>query len=181
MLFGRGKKSKAEKTGTAGTLGESDSAEVQGSAVAGTAAKGDFRGSKGPLDISEIESQDGYVDLGALLIAPADGLQLRLEVEEATQRVVAVTMDLGGSSLQLQAFAAPRSEGLWDEIREQISESVASQNGETEEISGASGPSWWRNCPQKPQMEAGASARPDSSASTVPVGSFGACWAARLR
>ncbi|MFP3579410.1 DUF3710 domain-containing protein [Arthrobacter sp. fls2-241-R2A-200] len=140
MLFGRGKKSKAEKTGTAGTLGESDSAEVQSSGAAGTAAKGDFRGSKGPLDISEIESQDGYVDLGALLIAPADGLQLRLEVEEATQRVVAVTMDLGGSSLQLQAFAAPRSEGLWDEIREQISESVASQSGETEEISGSFGP-----------------------------------------
>ena len=48
------------------------------------------------------------MDLGALLIAPRDGLQLRLEVEEASQRVVAVTMDLEGSSLQLQAFAAPR-------------------------------------------------------------------------
>src|SRR6476620_11983659 len=74
----------------------------------------------GPYDASEIDNQDGYVDLGALVIAPREGLQLRLEVEEATQRVVAVTMDLEGSSLQLQAFAAPRSEGLWDEIREQI-------------------------------------------------------------
>ncbi len=101
---------------------------------------GDFRLGKGPLDIDEIESRDGYVDLGALLIAPAEGLQLRLEVEEATQRVVAVTMDLNGSSLQLQAFAAPRSEGLWDEIREQINQSVASQGGgETEEVSGAFG------------------------------------------
>ena len=91
------------------------------------------------MDIDEIEDRDGYVDLGALLIAPAEGLQLRLEVEEATQRVVAVTMDLDGSSLQLQAFAAPRSEGLWDEIREQITQSVASQGGETEEVSGSFG------------------------------------------
>jgi hypothetical protein len=76
------------------------------------------------------------VDLGALLIAPRDGLQLRLEVEEATQRVVAVTMDLEGSSLQLQAFAAPRSEGLWDEIREQLGQSVGGQGGQVEEIPG---------------------------------------------
>ncbi|MDR6989345.1 gas vesicle protein [Paenarthrobacter nitroguajacolicus] len=135
MLFGRGKKSKDERSETAGTVEESG-AEAQ-SPVSGQ--PGDFRLAKGPLDVDEIDDRDGYVDLGALLIAPAEGLQLRLEVEEATQRVVAVTMDLDGSSLQLQAFAAPRSEGLWDEIREQITQSVASQGGETEEVSGTFG------------------------------------------
>jgi hypothetical protein len=60
-------------------------------------------------------------------------------VEEATQRVVAVTMDLNGSSLQLQAFAAPRSEGLWDEIREQIGQSVGGQGGQVEEVQGEFG------------------------------------------
>jgi hypothetical protein len=49
-------------------------------------------------------------------------------------------MDLDGSSLQLQAFAAPRSEGLWDEIREQIGQSVGSQGGQVEEITGDFGP-----------------------------------------
>ncbi|MFJ4208179.1 DUF3710 domain-containing protein [Paenarthrobacter sp. NPDC089675] len=135
MVFGRGKKSKAEQPEPAGT--EADTATPD--AGEGIAAKGDLRLAKGPWDIDEIEDRDGYVDLGALLIAPAEGLQLRLEVEEATQRVVAVTMDLAGSSLQLQAFAAPRSEGLWDEIREQIGQSVASQGGETEEVAGAFG------------------------------------------
>ncbi|MBT2512135.1 DUF3710 domain-containing protein [Arthrobacter sp. ISL-30] len=143
MLFGRGKKSKA---GHAETPGErkaraaTDAAtEVPVEEGGATAAKGDLRLAKGPFDISEIDSRDGYVDLGALLIAPQEGLQLRLEVEEASQRVVAVTMDLNGSSLQLQAFAAPRSEGLWDEIREQIGQSVASQGGEVEEIDGTFG------------------------------------------
>ena len=134
MVFGRGRKAKQELTDP----GESLEAAAEGSAAVAGAGTG--RSFTGPFDLSEIESQDGYVDLGALLIAPREGLQLRLEVEEATQRVVAVTMDLEGSSLQLQAFAAPRSEGLWDDIREQIGQSVGSQGGQVEEIEGGFGP-----------------------------------------
>src|SRR6476620_1429264 len=132
MVFGRGRKAKQEQL----TEPETPEDAADGSAAA---AAGDFRASKGPFDAAEIERQDGYVDLGALLIAPREGLQLRLEVEEASQRVVAVTMDLEGSSLQLQAFAAPRSEGLWDESREQIGQSVGSQGGQVEEVEGSFG------------------------------------------
>lgn len=97
------------------------------------------RSTHGPLDVAEISSTEGYVDLGALLITPREGLSLRLEVEESTSRVIAVTLDLNGSSLQLQAFAAPRSEGLWDDIREQIGLSVGSQGGEIEILDGTFG------------------------------------------
>ncbi|WP_314192529.1 DUF3710 domain-containing protein [uncultured Arthrobacter sp.] len=129
MVFGLGKKAKKQESAEPEDVQE-DAAPVPAENAA------DDRRSNGPFDVSEISSRDGYVDLGALLIAPRDGLQLRLEVEEATQRVVAVTMDLEGSSLQLQAFAAPRSEGLWDEIREQIGQSVGGQGGQVEEIPG---------------------------------------------
>ncbi len=132
MVFGRGKKAKQEQLTDTGDAGESDAVGTGAAAEAPDAAVR----SAGPYDVSEIDDQDGYVDLGALLITPREGLQLRLEVEEATQRVVAVTMDLDGSSLQLQAFAAPRSEGLWDEIREQIGQSVGSQGGQVDEIEG---------------------------------------------
>src|SRR6478736_493083 len=132
MVFGRGRKAKQEQLTDTGETGEAEA--VDAGAAAG-ATDGAARNA-GPYDASEIDNQDGYVDLGALLIAPREGLQLRLEVEEATQRVVAVTMDLEGSSLQLQAFAAPRSEGLWDEIREQIGQSVGSQGGQVDEIEG---------------------------------------------
>ena len=134
MVFGRGKKAKKEAASEPEEVREDSAAE---SASAATAVSG--RSVTGPFDVSEISSRDGYVDLGALLIAPREGLQLRLEVEEATQRVVAVTMDLDASSLQLQAFAAPRSEGLWDEIREQIGQSVGGQGGQVEEIQGEFG------------------------------------------
>ncbi|MBA4103449.1 MAG: hypothetical protein C0488_14670, partial [Arthrobacter sp.] len=123
MVFGLGRKAKKDEAS------EPDdsltTAESREDAAAGSGVR-----ANGPLDESEITSRDGYVDLGALLIAPSDGLQLRLEVEEATQRVVAVTLDLNGSSLQLQAFAAPKTEGLWDEIREQIGQSVGAQGGQ---------------------------------------------------
>lgn len=93
----------------------------------------------GPFDEEARPSAEGYVDLGAIRIAAREGLQLRLEVEESTKRVVAVTLDLDGSSLQLQAFAAPKSEGLWAEIREQISESVGSQGGGADAVDGTFG------------------------------------------
>lgn len=135
MVFGLGRKSKKEQS--ADPDESQDSAELTGSADMASADAG--RRAEGPFDVSEVSSRDGYVDLGALLIAPSEGLQLRLEVEEATQRVVAVTMDLDGSSLQLQAFAAPKTEGLWDEIREQIGQSVGSQGGQVEEVQGGFG------------------------------------------
>jgi hypothetical protein len=133
MVFGLGRKAKKEQ------VAEPDAAALPEEA-ADESADRTGRSATGPFDVSEITSRDGYVDLGALLIAPSEGLQLRLEVEEATQRVVAVTMDLNGSSLQLQAFAAPKSEGLWDEIREQIGQSVGSQGGQVEEVQGQFGP-----------------------------------------
>ena len=138
MVFGRGRKAKQEQLTDPGENPEAV-ADASADDSDGAATGAPVRGATGPFDVSEIEDQDGYVDLGALLIAPTEGLQLRLEVEEATQRVVAVTMDLNGSSLQLQAFAAPRSEGLWDEIREQIGQSVGSQGGQIEQIEGGFG------------------------------------------
>lgn len=93
----------------------------------------------GPFDVSEHDTEAGYIDLGALRIGAAEGLQLRLEVEEKTKRVIAVTLDLNGSNLQLQAFAAPRTDGLWDEIRSQIGVSVGSQGGTVQDRVGTFG------------------------------------------
>jgi hypothetical protein len=114
------------------------------------------RAGLGPFDVSEKDTDTGYIDLGALRIHAAEGLQLRLEVEERTKRVIAVTLDLGGSTLQLQAFAAPKTEGLWDEIREQIGASVGSQGGTVEERPGRLGTELLAKLPaQTPDGQAG--------------------------
>lgn len=98
------------------------------------------RRTAGPLDVSEVQGVRPYIDFGSLRIPSRENLQMRLEVEEATQRIVAVSMDFAGSSLQLQAFAAPKSEGIWHEIRTQMRDSIQAQGGETEERVGSLGP-----------------------------------------
>ncbi|WP_308464724.1 DUF3710 domain-containing protein [Rathayibacter soli] len=98
------------------------------------------RATEGPLDESEANPVRPYIDLGGVKILPREGLHLRLEVEEETQRVVAVGLDYAGSTLQVQPFAAPRSSGLWHEIRQQIAEQVNRQGGRTSEQDGVFGP-----------------------------------------
>ncbi|MHA7281237.1 DUF3710 domain-containing protein [Arthrobacter sp. MDT2-2] len=124
---------------------------------AGHVSTADYdRAALGPFDVSEKDTDTGYIDLGALRIHAAEGLQLRLEVEERSKRVIAVTLDLGGSTLQLQAFAAPKTEGLWDEIREQIGASVGSQGGTVEERPGRLGTELLAKLPaQTPDGQAG--------------------------
>jgi hypothetical protein len=98
------------------------------------------RDTAGPLDESEANAVRPYVDLGGVKIVPRPELQLRLEVEEGTKRVVAVGLDYAGSTLQVQPFAAPRSSGLWHEIRAQIGEQIKKQGGRTTQQEGPFGP-----------------------------------------
>jgi len=98
------------------------------------------RAENGPLDETEANAVRPYVDLGGVKILPRPDLRVRLEVEEGSKRVVAVALDYHESSLQVQAFAAPRNSGLWHEIREQIVEQIGRQGGSTSPSSGVFGP-----------------------------------------
>lgn len=97
------------------------------------------RATAGPLDESEANAVRPYVDLGGVKILPRPELNLRLEVEEGSKRVVAVGLDYAGSTLQVQPFAAPRSSGLWHEIRGQIVEQIHKQGGTTRVSTGPFG------------------------------------------
>ncbi|PRY70326.1 uncharacterized protein DUF3710 [Glaciihabitans tibetensis] len=98
------------------------------------------REENGPFDDSEANAVRPYVDLGGVKILPRPDLHLRLEVEEGSKRVVAVGLDFAGSTLQVQPFAAPRSTGLWHEIREQIVGQIHKQGGTTSIVDGPFGP-----------------------------------------
>lgn len=98
------------------------------------------RVASGPFDDSEINMVRHYVDLGALKITPREGLNIRLEVEEGTGRVVAVALDFEGSTLQVQPFSASRSTGMWHDIRAQIADQIAKQGGSVTEVTGVLGP-----------------------------------------
>ncbi|HSU36793.1 MAG TPA: DUF3710 domain-containing protein, partial [Propionibacteriaceae bacterium] len=101
----------------------------------------------GPWDISEIdylESTEGRprIDLGSIVLTGVPGSELRLQVAEETNQIISamlvietiVVTEGGGpesysSALELGAYAAPRSGGLWAELRDDISASAAAEGG----------------------------------------------------
>ncbi|MCS5733206.1 DUF3710 domain-containing protein [Herbiconiux daphne] len=117
-----------------------DDLEVQPAADRDAKSAPPERATEGPFDATEANPARPYVDLGGVKILPREGLHLRLEVEEGTNRVVAVGLDYAGSTLQVQAFAAPRSTGLWHEIREQIEDQILKQGGKSTVQPGPFGP-----------------------------------------
>ncbi|TQL53499.1 uncharacterized protein DUF3710 [Subtercola boreus] len=119
---------------------EAESSDVAATAPADAKSAPENRATDGPFDSDEANPARPYVDLGGVKILPREGLQLRLEVEEGTQRVVAVGLDFAGSTLQVQAFAAPRSTGLWNDIRAQIRDQITGQGGTLVEQVGVFGP-----------------------------------------
>lgn len=93
----------------------------------------------GPFDVSERPDLSGRVDLGPLKIPAVKGMELRLDVEQGSKQVVGVTCTLAQSKIQLQAFAAPKSSGVWSEIRPQIVEGLINAGGKAEVVNGVFG------------------------------------------
>jgi hypothetical protein len=88
---------------------------------------------QGPWDERDAPEDDlPRADLGALRIPIGAELDLRVELNE-TQQVVAATLAGPEGTMQLGVFAAPRNEGIWDEVRAEISESLAAQRGKPTE------------------------------------------------
>ena len=94
---------------------------------------------EGPWDSADRPDADGYIDLGGLRLAGRDGMELRLEIDEATGTVNGVAVVLEGSAVLLHAYAAPRTEGIWDEIRAEIAAGVTRQGGTADEVPGTFG------------------------------------------
>jgi hypothetical protein len=103
-----------------------------------------FDRTDGPFDESESDLADQDVprlDLGSLLIPGLPGIGVQVEADPSTQEVRAVTGVGDGAAVQLQAFAAPRSEGLWDEIRaEMLAELAETAGAQVSEGEGSFGP-----------------------------------------
>lgn len=133
--------SDATTAGKAKTKAGSDAeANTSSSGVAAsTGAAGKSDRSRGPLDAAEVGDTPELVDLGSLRIPPLAGMNLNLEVEQESQAIVSVALELDGSRVQLQAFAAPKSDTLWPGISSQIDQSVTAQGGRTDRREGRFG------------------------------------------
>src|SRR2546430_17083131 len=83
----------------------------------------------GPWD-SEDVPEDGIdrLDLGGMRVPVTEGMELRVDVSPEGQ-VIAATLVSGESAMQINAFAAPRTAGIWAEVAEEISESLQAGGG----------------------------------------------------
>jgi hypothetical protein len=93
----------------------------------------------GPWDVDEVP-EDGLerLDLGALLLPTVEGTEIRLEADEDGE-ITSVLLVQEGSAVQVGAFAAPRNEGIWDEVRTEIRDGIRAEGGEPQEVDGPHG------------------------------------------
>jgi hypothetical protein len=72
-------------------------------------------------------------------VAPREGAELRLQVDENTGEVQSVMLAAEEGALELRAFAAPRNGDLWSEVRPQIAADVSKHGGTADEREGRFG------------------------------------------
>jgi hypothetical protein len=93
----------------------------------------------GPWDEADVPADElPRLDLGGMLVPLADPLELRVEISPE-QTVVGATLVDGNSTLQINVFAAPRTEGIWDEVRAEIAESLIAGGGSASDSEGRFG------------------------------------------
>ncbi|OZG63454.1 hypothetical protein BLEM_0157 [Bifidobacterium lemurum] len=79
---------------------------------------------RGPWDVNDedVPDYDDYLDLGAYYLPFLKGIELRIKANRSSKQILGATITYGSSSLEIEAFAAPKSMGLWDEVRADLLE-----------------------------------------------------------
>ncbi|MGH3358310.1 MAG: DUF3710 domain-containing protein [Nocardioidaceae bacterium] len=128
-------------TDPAGDEHASEEAEVAGTPRA-----------EGPWDVSEIQipSDDGsYVDLGGMIVKGRVGFDVQIPADPKSGKPAAVVLVNEEAALELRAFAAKRSGGLWEDVRSDIAGEATRLNGECDVLDGRHGPELRLRVPTK--------------------------------
>ena len=92
---------------------------------------------RGPWDVEDenVPDYDEYLDMGSYYLPFLKGIELRVKANRATQQVLGTTITYGSSSVEIEAFAAPKTLGLWDDVRAGLIEA----NKDAKEVEGVFG------------------------------------------
>lgn len=113
----------------------------------------------GPFDIADAPDTH-RADFGGVQIPPREGMEIALEVDQASRRISGLTVTYRDAALQVNAFAAPRSSSLWSEVRSSLREAIAQQGGTTETRDGSFGAELYARIPVQTQGSTKRSYRP---------------------
>ena len=114
---------------------ETSAGEVQGQQI-------------GPWDVTDPHPELPRVDLGSLQVPVLEGTDIQLVFAEQHGAWVTVRHQL--SEMQLQAFAAPKRSGLWDDVRGEIATEIAGTGGQSAEREGPFGTELLAQVPAEP-------------------------------
>ena len=80
---------------------------------------------RGPWDVDDedVPDYDDYLDLGAYYLPFMQQIELRIKANRATGAVLGATITYKNSSLEIEAYAAPKTLGLWEDLRADFLES----------------------------------------------------------
>ena len=146
-LFGFGKKKHQSEEALEAAAGENEEAvdaaenvdEAQ-EVVALPESSAEYEGrgdERGPWDVEDenVPDYDEYLDMGSYYLPFLKGIELRVKANRATQQVLGTTITYGSSSVEIEAFAAPKTLGLWDDVRADLIEA----NKDAKEVEGVFG------------------------------------------
>ena len=102
----------------------------------------------GPWDVTDPHPELPRVDLGSLQVPVLEGTDIQLVFAEQHGAWVTVRHQL--SEMQLQAFAAPKRSGLWDDVRGEIATEIAGTGGQSAERAGPFGTELLAHVPAEP-------------------------------
>lgn len=143
-LFGRGGKADADTAGARASadtnsdepaVPEDDAPDLESIRPA---SEHSSRG-QGPWDVEDSYPDVPRVDLGALRIPQSDAYRIQVQADPSSGTVTLVSLVTDTSAVQLQPYAAPRSGGMWDDIRSQIKSQINKSGGLVEEVAGPFG------------------------------------------
>lgn len=106
---------------------DEDDEDTDASPVSGT----------GPWDIHEKFPDVERLDLGAIRVPVVDGFEIQVRMED--DEVVAATVLHGESGLEIMACAAPKTAGLWDDLRTEMIKGLKGSGGRVVVVDGTFG------------------------------------------
>lgn len=130
-MFGRKKKASSDEPDEqAAPVEEATDTEI---------AAGEPARPQGPWDEADAPPDDvNRIDLGGLRVPVPPDTEVRVDVSPDGE-VVAATLVRGASAMQVNAFAAPRKAGIWDEVRAEIADTLREGGGKAMDVDGPFG------------------------------------------
>jgi hypothetical protein len=116
---------------------DEDEDAAYGAQAAGSGSGDGWDQQSGPWDGAGSFPERDRIDFGSLLVPVQPGIEVEVKVAEGVG--VWITLRRGDSAIELMAFAAPKTSGLWNEVRQEFADEVAKSGGDSREAEGPFG------------------------------------------